>query len=78
MRFKTKQIELETVKFDGRFIPEFADGRTSFVSDGGGLSVDTDEGPRICSTGDYFVLADAGQVLVRNGGIFEAIFEPAE
>jgi hypothetical protein len=78
MRFKTKQIELEAVKYDGHSIPEFAAAKTSTKSNGEGLSVETDEGSRECTTGDYFVLTDNGQLLVRNGGIFEAVFEPTE
>jgi len=77
MRFRTKQIELEAVRYDGHSVPAFAEGKTSVKSGGGGLSVETDEGRRECTSGDYFVLTDNGQLLVRNGGIFEAVFEPA-
>jgi hypothetical protein len=76
MRYRTKPIQLEAVKYDGRRVPDFARGRTRHHADEPGLRVETDEGERICRDGDYFVLTDAGQLLVRGGSIFEAIFEP--
>lgn len=75
MRFKTKAIELEAVKFDGKTIPEFAENRVISNQVGTTLTVETDEGERQCNLGDYFVLTDAGLVLIRTGAIFEAIFE---
>ena len=76
MRFKTKAIELEAVKYDGKEIPNFAKDRVSVGQADAAVIVDTHEGARQCEPGDYFVLTDAGQVLVRNGAIFEAVFEP--
>jgi len=76
MRYRTKPIELEAVKYDGKTIPDFARGKTVSGAVEPALKVDTDEGERICGEGDYFVLTDDGQLLVRGGGIFEAIFEP--
>jgi len=76
MRFKTRPIELEAVKNDGKNIPEFIVERVVSNQAGGAVLVKTDEGERQCNPGDYFVLADAGQVLVRSGAIFETIFEP--
>ncbi|MDH5452589.1 MAG: hypothetical protein OEX14_04470 [Paracoccaceae bacterium] len=76
MRFKTRAIELEAVKYDGGNIPDFAEDRISANRSDALLTVETDEGERQCNLGDYFVLTDAGQVLVRAGAIFEAIFEP--
>ena len=76
VRFKTKAIELEAVKFDGKTIPEFAEKRVVSNQAGTTLTVETDEGERQCHLGDYFVVTDAGQILVRSGAIFEAIFEP--
>lgn len=75
MRFKTRAIELEAVKNDGKTIPEFVKARVVSNQAGGPVVVDTDEGERPCNPGDYFVQTDAGQVLVRSGAIFEAIFE---
>lgn len=77
MRFKTKPIELEAVKHVGNKIPKFVQKRIVETELNDTLVIDTDEGERHCKIGDYFVLTDAGQVLVRSGGIFEAIFEPA-
>lgn len=76
MRFKTKPIELEAVKYDGDSIPDFAQDHISATDSADAVLVDTHEGQRTCSIGDYFVLTDAGQLLVRNGGVFEAVFEP--
>jgi hypothetical protein len=76
MRFKTKAIELEAVKYDGENIPDFAKERIAVGQANPSLIVDTDEGERHCDLGDYFVLTDADQILVRNGAIFEAVFEP--
>ena len=76
MRFKTKAIELEAVKYDGNTIPEFAEKRVASHHAGATITVETDEGERQCKLGDYFVQTDAGQVLVRAGPIFETIFEP--
>ena len=76
MRYKTRSIELEAVKFDGSNIPEFAAYRVVLNKATAAVLVETDEGERQCSLGDYFVLTDAGQVLVRGGAIFETIFEP--
>ena len=76
MRYKTKAIELEAVKYDGEHIPNFAKKRISVSQTNPSLIVGTDEGERHCDPGDYFVLTDAGQILVRNGAIFEAVFEP--
>lgn len=76
MRFKTKKIELEAVKFDGTMIPEFVKDRVVSNQTDATFTVKTEEGNRQCALGDYFVLTDAGQVLVRSGAIFEAIFEP--
>jgi hypothetical protein len=76
MRYRTKPIQLEAVKYDGTTVPDFAEGRTSPHASKLALSVDTDEGERICRDGDYLVFTDGGQLLVRGGGIFEAIFEP--
>jgi len=76
MRFKTRPIELEAVKNDGKNIPEFIVERVVSNQAGGAVLVKTDEGERQCNPGDYFVLADSGQVLVRSGAIFETIFEP--
>lgn len=78
MRFKTKAIELEAVKSDGETIPEFAANRVISNQAYSAVTVDTDEGERQCNLGDYFVLTDAGQVLVRAGAIFEAVFEPVD
>jgi hypothetical protein len=76
MRYKTKAIELEAVKFDGSNIPEFAMARIVSNNAAAGLIVQTDEGERQCNLGDYFVLTVGGQVLIRGGAIFETIFEP--
>ena len=78
MRFKTRANELEAVKYDGNNIPEFAMGRVAKGTQSSPLSVASDEGERDCNLGDYFVLTDVGQVLIRSGAIFEAIFEPVE
>ena len=75
MRFKTKPIELEAVRNDGQDIPDFIKPRVVSTQEGGSVTIATDEGERVCNLGDYFVLTDAGQVLVRSGAIFEAIFE---
>ncbi len=77
MRYKTKAIELEAVRYDGSNTPAFAAERIALNSVDKALTVETDEGQRQCSLGDYFVLTDAGQVLIRGGAIFETIFEPA-
>jgi hypothetical protein len=77
MRFKTKAIELEAVKNDGKTVPEFIKGHVVSNQAGGSVLVETEEGERECNPGDYFVLTDAGQVLVRAGAIFEAVFERA-
>jgi hypothetical protein len=76
VRYKTKAIELEAVKFDGSNIPGFAVERITSTMSNDALTVETDEGQRLCNLGDYFVLTNAGQVLVRGGAIFETIFEP--
>jgi hypothetical protein len=76
MRYRTKPIQLEAVKYEGKAIPEFAQGRTTPRSGEQAVNVDTDEGERVCRNGDYFVMTDGGQLLVRGGTIFEAIFEP--
>ncbi len=76
MRFRTKAIELEAVKFDGTAVPDFARSLTTDPAAGTPLTVRTSEGERQCGVGDHFVLTDGGQVLVRGGAIFEAIFEP--
>jgi len=75
MRFKTRAIELEAVKYEGAAIPDFAKRIGEPSQSGGGLLVETDEGQRQCNLGDYFVLTDDGQFLVRSGAIFETIFE---
>ena len=76
MRYRTKPIQLEAIKYDGKTIPDFARGRALPQAGEPSLKVDTDEGERICRDGDYFVFTDNGQLLVRGGAIFEAIFEP--
>jgi len=76
MRYKTKPIQLEAVRYDGKGVPEFAQGKTSPKTGEPTLKVNTDEGERICRVGDYLVLTDRGQLLVRGGEIFEAVFEP--
>ncbi|NND43129.1 MAG: hypothetical protein HKO04_13745 [Silicimonas sp.] len=76
MRYRTKPIQLEAVRYDGKNVPDFARARTSPHAGEPALNVDTDEGERICRNGDYFVLTAGGQLLVRGGSIFEAIFEP--
>lgn len=76
MRYKTKAIELEAVRYDGSNIPEFLSDRIALNKAEEPLMVETDEGQRQCNHGDYFVLTDTGQVLVRGGAIFETIFEP--
>ncbi len=73
---RIKPIELEAVKYDGIEIPVFAQGKTVPDAIEQALRVNTDEGERVCEKGDYFVLTDNGQLLVRGGGIFETIFEP--
>lgn len=78
MRFKTKPIELEAVKYDGQDVPEFAEGRIVSSQPDGAIMLATDEGERSCSSGDYLILTDSGQVLVRAGAIFETVFEPAK
>ncbi len=78
MRYKTRAIELEAIKFDGSNIPEFAVDRIILNKSGEALTVETFEDPRQCNLGDYFVLTDAGQVLIRAGAIFETIFEPVD
>jgi hypothetical protein len=75
MRFKTRAIELEAVKNDGKTVPEFIKEHVVSNQACGSVLVKTEEGERQCNLGDYFVLTDAGQVLVRAGAIFEAIFE---
>ena len=77
VRFKTKEIELEAVKFDGKIIPEFVMNRVVSNQAGVSLMVETEEGERQVNLGDYLVLTDADQVLVRSGAIFDAVFEPA-
>ena len=77
VRFKTKEIELEAVKFDGKIIPEFVKNRVVSNQAGVSLMVETEEGERQVNLGDYLVLTDADQVLVRSGAIFDAVFEPA-
>ena len=76
MRYKTKAIELEAVKYDGSNVPEFAADRIIVKKAIKTLIVKSDEGDRQCNIGDYFVLTKAGQVLIRSGAIFETIFEP--
>ncbi len=76
MRFRTRPIELEAVKFDGSNVPDFAMGLATAPAAGIPLTVRTSEGERQCALGDYFVRTDGGQVLVRGGAIFETIFEP--
>jgi hypothetical protein len=76
MRFRTRRIELEAVRFDGNSVAPFARQHTLPTSEPNTVLIDTHEGERICKIGDYFVLTDAGQLLVRNGGVFEAVFEP--
>jgi hypothetical protein len=78
MRFKTKQVELEAVKYDGHSIPEFADGQTSANDENGTLSVETAEGQKNCSIGEYLVLTDSGLLLVRSSELFEDVFEPVD
>ena len=75
MRYKTKPIQLEAVKYDGKAVPEFAQGKTSLQAGEPTVKINTDEGEGICRVGDYLVLTDRGQLLVRGGEIFEAIFE---
>lgn len=78
MRYRTRQIELEAFRFEGKSVPEFAIGKTSSIAGSDDIRVETDEGPRECGIGDYLVLTDNGQLLVRKGAIFEAVFEPVQ
>ncbi len=73
MRYRTKPIQLEAVKYDGRAIPDFARGKTSSRSGEQALDVDTDEGERVCRDSDYFVLTDGGQ---SGNSLNVGFFEP--
>ena len=75
MRYKSKPIEVEAALFDGHSIPEFARDRAAISEDGHSLVVQSHEGERLCSVGDYLVLTDGGQLLVRDGPLFETLFE---
>ncbi len=74
MRYRTKPAEVEAAKFGGQSIPEFAMGSSALGENGTTLLVKTHEGERVCNVGDYLVLSDNGQLLVRERALFETYF----